>query len=176
MTEISCDNDESVILDRKRKLTTITDHQLKRRKFDILCCIEKGNWLTDLHISSACELLQGQFPTVAGFQDPIKGQNLSFKRIDGPYVQIIHIDGNHWVTLAGIHGSLVKIYDSIKISICSDTKRQIARLMVADKKYIDVHIENTQYQEGSSDCGLYAIAYATEICFGNNPASYRFVY
>ena len=175
MTEISCDNDESVILDRKRKLTTITDHQLKRRKFDI-SCIEKGNWLTDLHISSACELLQGQFPTVAGFQDPIKGQNLSFKHIDGPYVQIIHTDGNHWVTLAGIHGSLVKIYDSIKISISSDTKRQIARLMVADMKYIDVHIENTQYQEGSSDCGLYAIAYATEICFGNNPASYRFVY
>ena len=162
-------------MDRKRKLTTNKDHQLKRRKFDT-CCIEKGNWLTDLHISSAYELLQGQYPTVAGFQDPIIGQNLSFKRIDGPYVQIVHTDGNHWVTLAGIHGSLVKVYDSIKISISSDTKRQIARLMVADKKYIDVHIENTQYQESSSDCGLYAIAYATEICFGNNPASYRFVY
>ena len=121
-------------MDRKRKLTTNKDHQLKRSKFDT-CCIEKGNWLTDLYISSAYELLQGQYPTVAGFQDPIIGQNLSFKRIDGPYVQIVHTDGNHWVTLAGIHGSLVKVYDSIKISISSDTKRQIARLMVADKIY-----------------------------------------
>ena len=119
-----------------------------------MSCIEMGNWLTDLHISSACELLQGQFPTLAGFQDPIKSQNCSFQRIDDPYVQIIHTDGNHWITLAGIHGSLVKVHDSIKTSISNDTKKQIASLMVADKKHIDVHIENTQYQQGSSDCGL----------------------
>ena len=171
---MSCVNEQSDILDRKRKLTKNMDHQLKRRKCDI-SCIETWNWLTDLHISSACELLQGQFPTLAGFQDSIKSQNCSFQRIDNPYVQIIHTDGNHCITLSGIHASLVKVYDSIKTSISNDTKKQIASLMVADKKHIDVHIENTQYQQGSSDCGLYAIAFITEICFGNKPASYRFV-
>ena len=99
----------------------------------------------------------------------------SFQRIDDPYVQIIHTVGNHRITLAGIHGSVVKVYDSIKTLISNDTKEQIASLMVADKKHIDVLIEITQYQQDSSDYGLYAIAFITEVCFGNNPASYRFV-
>ncbi len=43
--------------------------------------IEDGGWLSDIHISAACKILQLQFPDVAGFQDPIKWQNKSFKRI-----------------------------------------------------------------------------------------------
>lgn len=138
--------------------------------------IEDGEWLTDVHISAATELLKTQFPNLAGFQASILGQNLSFRRLEGPYVQIIHTNGNHWVTVAGIHGSFVKVYDSKYKSVTEDTKRQIACLTAPDKKYIDIHVENTQCQKGSSDCGLYAVAFATEICFGNNPASYRFVY
>ena len=34
-------------------------------------------------------------------------------------------------------------------------------------------IESTQIQEGGIDCGHFAIAYATEFCFGNNPECYR---
>ena len=33
-------------------------------------------------------------------------------------------------------------------------------------------IESTQLQEGGVDCDLFAIAYATEFCFGNNPECY----
>lgn len=87
---------------------------------------------------------------------------------------MIHTNGNHWITVAGIHGSLVKVYDSKYTFISEDTKSQIANLTAADK-YISIHLENTQFQDGSSDCGLYAIAYAVDICFGNNPASYRYV-
>ncbi len=145
------------------------------KKANILTAVKEGGWLTDMHISAASELLKTQFPNVVGFQATILGQNLSFKRLEGPYVQVIHTNGNHWVTVAGIHGSLVKVYDSKYKSISEDTKRQIASLTKVDKKYIDIHLENTQCQKGSSDCGLYAIAFATEVCFGNNPASYRFV-
>ena len=121
-------------MDRKRKLPK-NMNQLKQRKCDI-SCIEMGNWLTDLHISSACELLRGKLPTLAGFQDPIKSHNCSFQRIDDLYVQIIHTDGNHRITLSGIHESVVKVYDSIKTSISNDTKEQIASLMVADKNIL----------------------------------------
>ena len=30
-----------------------------------------------------------------------------------------------------------------------------------------------KYLEGTSDCGLFAIAYAIDLCIGNNPAAYR---
>ena len=131
-----------------------------------------GNWLTDIHISKACQLLKSQFPDVLGFQPSVLCENSSFKRIEGSYVQIINTDASHWITVAGIHGSLVRVYDSKYKSISDDTKRQIALLTASDKNYITISLENTQFQRGSEDCGLYAIAYATDICFGNNPASY----
>ena len=49
-----------------------------------ISAIEKGDWLTDDHISAASSILKMQFPDVAGFQDTIKWQNKSFKCIDCP--------------------------------------------------------------------------------------------
>ena len=135
---------------------------------------EDQDWLTDLHISSASQILRNQFPDSKGLQPPTLGQNLSFERNEGPYIQILHTNGNHWITVAGIHESQVKVYDSKYKRISEDTQVQIARLTITKKKFINVHLENTQFQEGSSDCGLYSIAYATELCFGNNPACYRY--
>lgn len=91
----------------------------------------------------------------------------------GPYIMIIHTGGNHWLTIEGVHSSLVRVYDSVHKSISLDTQLQIASLTLPSEKYIDVHIQDTQYQVGKSECGVYAIAFAVEMCFGNNPASYR---
>ena len=109
------------------------------------------------------------------FRIPSKWQNKSFKCIDCPYVQIIHTNGNHWITLSGIDGSMVQVCDSKYFCISEETKEQIALITAADKDYISIHLESTQFQTGSSDCGLFARAFATDLCFGNNPASYRFV-
>ena len=54
-------------------------------------------------------------------------------------------------------------------------KKQITCLTAADKNYINILVEYTQFQKGSTACGLYSNAFATEICFRYNPASYRFV-
>ena len=80
---------------------------------------------TDLHKSAANEIMKTQFQDVVGFQPSILGENLSFKHIEGPYLQIIHTNGNHWITFAGIHGSLVKVNDSKCKSISESTKIQI---------------------------------------------------
>ena len=65
-------------------------------------------------------------------------------------------------------------YDSKYFCISEETKEQIALITAADKDCINIHLESNQFQTGSSDCGLFAIAFATDLCFGNNPASYRF--
>ena len=67
--EISCDNDESDMSDRKRNQIMKNDHQLKRRKFDVV--LQKGTGLTDLHISLACELLQSNVLLYVTFRIPL---------------------------------------------------------------------------------------------------------
>ena len=78
------------------------DDQLKRRKCDI-SCIEMGNWLTDLLISSACELLWGQFPTVraiSSIRSTDRGRNFLYYQIE-PAV----LTANSWVELSGFMSS-----------------------------------------------------------------------
>ncbi len=67
-------------------------------------------------------------------------KNKSFKRINGPYVQIIHINGNHWVTIAGIHCSLVKFYDSKYRSLSEDAIEQIALITQPSHNFIKMLI------------------------------------
>ena len=107
---------------------------------------EEENRLTDLHISAANDIMKTQFQDVVGFQPSILGENLSFKRIEGPYLQIIHTNGNHWITVAGIHGSLVKVNDSKYKSISESTKIQITCLTAAGKNYINILLEKHNFR------------------------------
>ena len=50
---------------------------------------------------------------------------------------------------------------------------QSASMLQCTEDYVQFRVENTQIQEGGADCGLFAIAFATEHCFGNNPECYR---
>ena len=53
-------------------------------------------------------------------------------------------------------------------SVSTDTKLQIASLLHTGKQRITLKV---QFQKVASDCGAYAIAFATELAYGNNPAS-----
>ena len=48
-----------------------------------------------------------------------------------------------------------------------------ALMLQSNEDHINFRIENVQIQEGGVDCGLFAIAFTTEYCFGNNPKCYR---
>lgn len=154
-------------------LTNTSQKQPTEDSPDSIAAIERGDWLDDTHITSVNRILHHQFPTVCGLQNPLLGQNLTFERMSKPYVQIIHTNGDHWLAVQGVHGSFVKIYDSRNRSMSTDTQNQIANLTLPSEKAINVHIQNVQYQIGKSDCGLYAIAFVTEMCYGNNPSCYR---
>ena len=43
---------------------------------------------------------------------------------------------------------------------------QAASIMNSASEYLIFRVESTQIQEGGIDCGHFAIAYATEFCFG----------
>ena len=96
-------------------------------------------------------------------------------RAEPPFVQVMHVSGNHWVTVVAITDSLVKVYDSLYK--CSNTcvTSQSAAILNSASEHIVFQNEKVQYQKGTTDCGLYAIAFATEYCHGNNPECFRYI-
>ena len=56
-----------------------------------------------------------QFPNLTGLNDPVLGQNLSFP-VD-PFIQIVHVQKNHWITVATISPTVVYVYDSVYNSV-----------------------------------------------------------
>ena len=78
-------------------------------------------------------------------------------------------DQNHWVTVSSVGCPFVhvKLYDSGRSGTVSITvKQQIATILHTSQNLILVDLPQVQKQSGSSDCGLFAIAYATSVIKG----------
>ena len=97
-------------------------------------------------------------------------------------MQILHISQNHWVTVSNIkqgkeisHDS-VFIYDSLLPNIIKmDTKKQICSFVHPKNTTFKFDIMNVQMQENLSDCGLHAIAIATELVYERDPCKAHFL-
>ena len=159
-------------LKRKRipQKTSEPKPKCQKRNVD---AIKNGEWLGDQEIECANLLLRKQFPEIHGFHSPLLGQNFSFPVLKAFFIQILNA-GNHWVAVAGSSPSLVHVYDSVYDYTFESTKMQVASIMKSNESMITFKIHNTQFQKGSSDCGLFLIAYATDLAYGNDPASYRY--
>ena len=99
--------------------------------------------LTDRHISAANEMLLRQFPDVRGLQSIFLGQTLSFKEISPPFVQILHVGGNHWMTVIAVDDGPVKVYDSMYRCICTCVSMQVAVIIKSSADHLHSRIENT---------------------------------
>jgi len=82
------------------------------------------------------------------------------------------VQGNHWCTIAGTSASVVYVYDSLLTYLPEDAKMQIAGIICSQKTTIECKLHEEQNQQGACDCGLFAIAFATDLAYGNEPASY----
>ena len=136
--------------------------------------VRSGEWLKDYHIKAASDLLKAQFPSVSGLYNPILGADLSFPVTQTPFVQILHTGGSHWLTIEGVTPSLAQVYDSMCYTTSTTTQLQIAALMCCQASSITVNVQSMCLQNGGSDCGVYAIAYATDLCHGNHPEGLQY--
>ena len=91
--------------------------------------VKQGKWFEDAHINKAMKMIQSQFPSLAGFCNSLLGQNLSFPVTNQAFIQILHVEGNHWIAIEHISSDYVNIYDSVHSSVSTDTKLQIASLL-----------------------------------------------
>ena len=128
--------------------------------------------LNDNHINVAQKILSLQFPQIKGFQDTLLSQTNMFTPIasQAKCIQVHHVRDNHWITSCST-GDCVEVFDSIYDSLSPDLPVQLAMIYqpMAKDNVLEVKILPSQHQTGSTDCGLFAIAWAAELSSGNRP-------
>ena len=144
----------------------------------LLPAIHSGEWLTDEHIDNAQAILAKHFPYIGGLQAVwvfISEGCQSLGTPEQEFIQIINVSGNHWITVSNIGNpkDTITIYDSLYADVSPSYKakflRQIAYMLMATSSHITLQWAEVQKQKGTSDCGLFAIAAATSLCYGVLP-------
>ena len=93
---------------------------------------------------------------------------MGFAAVGSPSVQVLHNHSSHWVTVASPPSDIaadVILYDSLHTGVTFPTKMQIAKLLAAAHSPIRCVIDTRQVQTRTDDCGLFALAAVTSICF-----------
>ena len=120
---------------------------------------------------------------VHGFQSPQNGKKFKFKRapLGEPLIQILNVKRSHWIvattlqqfeTNCCIDDTVVfNVYDSGggEDPLDLDAKQQICSLVqMNEKKAVTIKVLNTQRQPNGNDCGLFALANATELALNKD--------
>ena len=85
-------------------------------------------------------------------------------------MQILHVKGDHWnVEHTKPSGKLVYMYDSSYSSV--DQKTASMLMINFQCSMLSIRLIRCQKQEGISDYGLFAIAFATSIAHGEDAGS-----
>ena len=66
------------------------------------------------------------------------------------------------------------MFDSVNDDITSDTVNQICSIVRSQKKSITIEIMDVLKQRGCVDCGLFALAFSTSLCIGEQPSEKRY--
>ena len=154
--------------------TTIGETTLLEEEKSILMNRE---WLNDKIIKAGMHLLKTAFPYISGFQDPMLQVTNTFNiQKSTEFIQCLNVAGMHWITIAtvGCTPGTIRVYDSLNKKLTKALKNTVADLLHSSTKKIEVEYVNCQYQQGSEDCGLFAIANACELCFGGDPSVVKY--
>ena len=133
-------------------------------------------WLTDKHMNACSVLLKQANPSQSGLHHTLtlaKKPHLCASPED--FVQLAHIEQSHWVCFSSINcpPGVVDVYDSAPYSssTCNVLLKQVAAVAKCQDTNLEVRFVDVQVQEGTNDCGLFAIAFATALCNGVDPYS-----
>ena len=152
--------------------------------------LEHDQWLNDGIIHAAQSLLSNQTKgKIYGWQTTQLAREESkfkFRQVPSrmPFIQILHISASHWAVASNIDVSslggrgscndTVALYDSARpIHVNQTTKQMICTFFKTSADAIHFDIVNVETQHNSHDCGVYAIANATELALGGDPALCR---
>ena len=133
-------------------------------------------WLNDSLINAAQRLLKEVNPAMPGLQDVTLGLTWNFCVEPHEFIQILHTGRGHWLVVStiGVQHPVVQVFDSLYTTASTTLKKQIATFLTTMKPSITLHFMDVQMQSGGSDCGLFAIAFATALVDGKKPGKFLF--
>ena len=133
-------------------------------------------WVTDTIIDESQKLLRKQFPHISGFQSVVLGETMSYDIETEEFIQILHTRHGHWVTAStiGCQEGEIYIFGSIPPAPTAHLVNQIAALLATQRSSIQLKYVDTTMQCGSTDCGLFAIAFAVALANGDQPGGLQF--
>ena len=155
--------------DKTSELANLSDYH-----FDLI--VNPTGWLDCDIIQQAHVLLQQENPAIAGFQRPTLGPVRNFDVVSGELVQILHTGNDHWVCISSIGcvPGYVNLFDSLYHDsvIIQEVEEQTNDLLGG--RLIGLDPKPVQQQTNGSDCGVFAVAFATCLVFGVDPTYINF--
>ena len=145
--------------------------------------LSSGKMLTANHISEAHYLLRKKFPLQNGLKDTHHlAVKLQWNSDPEKFVQIIFIEPNHWACLSNKFciGNEVELFDSMFTIPTEDGSilKQaccITRSLNITESRIPINVIGVTPQIGATDCGLFAISMAYDLCCGIDPFTQQVV-
>ena len=114
--------------------------------------------MTDKHINFAQKLLSRKFKLISGLRSTLtlsKPKRLTTKSLSKT-LQILHCRGCHWIVASTINTHpKVAVYDSLYSTIDEATEKTLKQIFGAKVK---IEVADGPKQDGTTDCGLFAIA------------------
>ena len=120
------------------------------------------------------------FPDFKGFQDTVVGATYAFDIVpEGQkFIKILHVGDLHWVCVShclDLHKNSINVHDSLNNgAVPRFVKKQIASMLCSSEPAIHLNIVPVEQQTNSLDCGVFAVAFATSLAFGEDPAQRKY--
>ena len=141
---------------------------LSQTEFDLIA--SPSGWLDCTIIQDAHVLLSKINNQISGFQRPTLGPVRQFSVMTGAFIQIVHVNNNHWVCLTSI-GCLpgyISLLDSMSSPIIPQELTELGKNLLGPN-FKGISNLRVQQQQNGSDCGVFAIAFATCLAYGRSP-------
>jgi hypothetical protein len=153
-----------------RKLYTIQEN-------DTMLSLKHSQWLTNIQIYRFFKLLKAQYPCISGLFDPNPFELQKFGKAYSKQDKIVfvcNIDDCHWATVSNLNfpDNTWNIYDSLKYE--KEYFTHIFKQLLPDNDFVFLNFMNVKSQNGHTDCGLFALAYATALCNQKDPCNMEF--
>lgn len=177
-------NEDVVFIKRRKISDSETVEKLSRPNFRRDLSSEDQTHITgngvldDRHIMLFQNLLHEKFPMVDGLLATSIGEAGQFPPMQSDFIQILHTGTFHWVCVSNIgckDKSTVNLYDSLYGGVTQHTKEQVASLLhCTSSDTIQIQVQPVQTQTNGIDCGVFALAFATSLCYGKDPCEVSF--